>query len=102
MINYWFEAFDFTIGHEGGYVNNPNDPGGETNYGICGSDLGARRTGFGRDYARNARSGLRWIPARHSRDDSASMNRDTSSGPAFLVFPGTDRSRYFFVAFRGR
>lgn len=28
------EAFHLLIGHEGGYVNNPNDPGGETNYGI--------------------------------------------------------------------
>lgn len=28
------EAFDRLIGHEGGYVNDPNDPGGETNWGI--------------------------------------------------------------------
>lgn len=28
------EAFKILIGHEGGYVNNPNDPGGETKYGI--------------------------------------------------------------------
>lgn len=27
-------AFDRLIGHEGGYVNNPKDPGGETNWGI--------------------------------------------------------------------
>jgi len=27
-------AFDRLMGHEGGYVNNPNDPGGETNWGI--------------------------------------------------------------------
>lgn len=27
-------AFKFLIGHEGGYVNNPTDPGGETKYGI--------------------------------------------------------------------
>lgn len=27
-------AFDRLIGNEGGYVNNPNDPGGETNWGI--------------------------------------------------------------------
>lgn len=27
-------AFDRVIGHEGGYVNDPNDPGGETNWGI--------------------------------------------------------------------
>ncbi len=28
------EAFDRLIGHEGGYVNDPRDPGGETNWGI--------------------------------------------------------------------
>lgn len=28
------KAFDTLIGHEGGYVNNPADPGGETRYGI--------------------------------------------------------------------
>jgi len=28
------ECFDRLLGHEGGYVNNPNDPGGETNWGI--------------------------------------------------------------------
>ncbi len=27
-------AFDRLIGHEGGYVNHPADPGGETNWGI--------------------------------------------------------------------
>ena len=28
------KAFDLLIGNEGGYVNNPKDPGGETNWGI--------------------------------------------------------------------
>jgi lysozyme family protein len=28
------QAFERLIGHEGGYVNHPNDPGGETKYGI--------------------------------------------------------------------
>jgi lysozyme family protein len=28
------EAFEKVLKHEGGYVNNPKDPGGETNYGI--------------------------------------------------------------------
>lgn len=28
------QAFERLIGHEGGYVNNPADPGGETNFGI--------------------------------------------------------------------
>lgn len=28
------QSFEKLIGHEGGYVNNPSDPGGETKYGI--------------------------------------------------------------------
>lgn len=28
------KAFERVIGHEGGYVNNPRDPGGETKFGI--------------------------------------------------------------------
>ena len=28
------EAFDTLIGHEGGYVNHPNDPGGATRWGV--------------------------------------------------------------------
>ena len=28
------EAFEKLLGHEGGYVNHPTDPGGETKYGI--------------------------------------------------------------------
>lgn len=28
-------AFERLIGHEGGYVNDPRDPGGETKFGIC-------------------------------------------------------------------
>lgn len=30
----WNKAFEMVIGNEGGYVNNPNDKGGETKYGI--------------------------------------------------------------------
>lgn len=29
------KAFDAVVGIEGGYVNDPKDPGGETKYGIC-------------------------------------------------------------------
>ncbi|PJG83783.1 glycoside hydrolase family 108 protein [Caviibacterium pharyngocola] len=28
------DVFNRTLGHEGGYVNHPDDPGGETNWGI--------------------------------------------------------------------
>lgn len=28
------QAFEWLIGHEGGYVNDPRDPGGETKFGI--------------------------------------------------------------------
>lgn len=30
----WDDIFDRLIGHEGGYTNDPHDPGGETNWGI--------------------------------------------------------------------
>lgn len=29
------KAIGIVLGHEGGYSNNPSDPGGETNFGIC-------------------------------------------------------------------
>jgi len=28
------DAFERLLGHEGGYIDNPKDPGGETNWGI--------------------------------------------------------------------
>lgn len=34
MSNDFDRAFGIVVGHEGGYVNDPQDPGGETNYGI--------------------------------------------------------------------
>jgi lysozyme family protein len=36
-------AIELTFGHEGGYVNNPKDPGGPTKYGITLATLGAFR-----------------------------------------------------------
>lgn len=34
MTSIFLRAFERTIGHEGGYVNDPQDQGGETKYGI--------------------------------------------------------------------
>lgn len=46
-------AFDRLIGHEGGYVNHPRDPGGETNWGITKrTALEAGYTGAMRDLTR--------------------------------------------------
>ena len=36
-------ALTLMFGHEGGYVNNPSDPGGPTRYGITAKTLGAHR-----------------------------------------------------------
>jgi lysozyme family protein len=33
-VSYFEAAFLLVVGAEGGYVNDPNDPGGETKYGI--------------------------------------------------------------------
>jgi lysozyme family protein len=33
-MNTFDRAFELVIGHEGGYVDDPNDPGGETKFGI--------------------------------------------------------------------
>lgn len=38
------EAFDRLLGHEGGYVDHPNDPGGATRYGI--TERVARAAGY--------------------------------------------------------
>lgn len=34
MVNMFDKCFERVIGHEGGYVNNPKDPGGETKWGV--------------------------------------------------------------------
>jgi lysozyme family protein len=54
------QAFERLIGHEGGYVNHPSDPGGETKYGIsrraypgediAGMTLERARQLYARDY----------------------------------------------------
>lgn len=54
------QAFELLIGHEGGYVNDPRDPGGETKFGIsrrsypgediAGMTLERAKTIYRRDY----------------------------------------------------
>ncbi|OQS31452.1 glycoside hydrolase family 108 protein [Chromobacterium haemolyticum] len=34
MVDMFEKSFERVIGHEGGYVNNPKDPGGETKWGV--------------------------------------------------------------------
>jgi lysozyme family protein len=61
------KAFAKTIGHEGGYVNHPTDPGGETKYGISrrsyphenisGMTLDRAKLIYLRDYWQPARCG---------------------------------------------
>ena len=58
------QAFERVIGHEGGYVNDPRDPGGETKFGvskraypsedIAGLTLERAKSIYFRDY---------WVPA---------------------------------------
>lgn len=53
------QAFDRLIGHEGGYVNHPDDPGGETNWGITLRT--AREAGYSgsmRDLTRDQAKGI--------------------------------------------
>lgn len=44
------QIFDRLIGHEGGYVNDPRDPGGETNWGIT------KRTAMANGYTGNMKT----------------------------------------------
>ena len=39
MIDKFNTAVQITLGHEGGYDDNPNDTGGETNFGITQADM---------------------------------------------------------------
>lgn len=44
------QIFDRLIGHEGGYVNDPHDPGGETNWGVT------KRTAMANGYTGNMKT----------------------------------------------
>jgi lysozyme family protein len=59
------DAFKVVIGHEGGYVNNPDDPGGETKYGISKRAYpGVDIAGLTLDDARAIYEQDYWIPVR--------------------------------------
>ncbi len=72
------EAFDRLISHEGGYSNNPKDPGGETNWGI------SKRSYPQVDIKGLTREGARLI---YRRDFWAKINGDRlHDGVAFQIF----------------
>lgn len=71
-------VFDRLIGHEGGYVNNPNDPGGETNWGI------SKRAYPDVDIKNLTRDGAKAI---YKRDFWDRLNADTLyDGVAYQLF----------------
>ena len=49
---YFERAIDKTLAWEGGYVNDPKDPGGETKYGI--SKRAASRCGYKKSFTRKS------------------------------------------------
>ena len=69
-------AFDRLMGSEGGYVNNPNDPGGETQWGI------AKRSYPNVDIANLTKDGAKEI---YRRDFWDSLG-DTPASIKFQVF----------------
>lgn len=76
------EAFARLIGNEGGYSNNPADPGGETNWGVTATV--ARANGYAgsmrdmpRDTAKTIYRARYWTPMRGD---------ELPSGVAFQVF----------------
>lgn len=71
-------AFDRLMGHEGGYVNDPRDPGGETNWGI------SKRSYPTVDVKNLTRDGARAI---YRRDFWDRINGDRlHDGVAFQIF----------------
>src|SRR3546814_12368752 len=80
-------SFDRLSGHEGGYINHPNDPGGETMWGITVAV--ARGVGYAgpmrdltREQAKQIYRSLYWMPVRG----------DDLPGPvSFQVFRSEER-----------
>lgn len=70
------QAFERLIAHEGGYVNHPDDPGGETNWGI--TKRVAMENGYSdnmryltRDQAKNIYRAAYWNRSRADQYDGA-------------------------------
>jgi len=69
-------AFERLIGHEGGYVNHPADPGGETNWGITlrtarAEGYTGRMRDLTRDQAREIYRSAYWDRAKADQYDGA-------------------------------
>ena len=62
------DAFETLIGHEGGYTHHPEDPGGETKYGITKRCLAPN--------CRVLTADLRWVMARDVRQGDALLGFD--------------------------
>lgn len=88
------QAFDILIGHEGGYVNHPNDPGGETMWGVTARV--ARKDGYRgdmrdlpRERAKDIYRRLYWAPVRADELPAAVrfdvFDGAVNSGPAQSV-----------------
>ena len=68
------KAIEVILKHEGGYANNPNDPGGETNYGISKRsypELNIRE--LTRDHAKEIYKQDFWQPLRLYMIDNANI-----------------------------
>lgn len=93
MIDRFDDAFRMVVGHEGGYVNDRNDPGGETKYGISkrsypredikGMTLDRARAIYRRDFWDKARCGDLGWPLAFALFDAA-VNSGVSTGVKFL------------------
>ena len=74
------EVFDRTIGHEKGYVNDPEDPGGETNWGISKRSYPTTNI---KDLTREDAQAI------YFRDFWTPLGKDLSEAVAYQVFDAT-------------
>ena len=84
------QVIEVILKHEGGYAHNPNDPGGETNYGISKRsypELNIRE--LTRDHAKEIYKNDYWKPLRLYMIDNANACLDIFD---FAVNAGVSRS----------